>query len=724
MGTKSKNSFIYSIIFTLAVLLLGYSTLTTIVYCYYYDELSVKSYFKTNEFLTRLESSIYDLQEYYVTYSNYDKKSLDEKITKEELEQAIEDHNREVEESIESIKNHYKYEIYNSTAEERQNYIYQRDEAIKNYEKDNRMSEEEIKAKLINRKNQIYEQLKHNVNQWKSLKYYLINKTNGEIYTNLSNNVDINEYLKKEMIYCDKYPKQELTMSYIEDNISRGLASMNLEGYFFIPKEGTGYSEFYISDLQFTNRNKRIITEVKLGAVAFLMSIILFIIVSRRNKEEKTILSSLTHSYVRIPMEIRLVLLGIAAFIFAVLLESIREIHTVPYWIYIIYCIFWSLFQFYILLHVRGIYHLFVNSEFLKSQWRETLVCRFFRLIFDILSHMKILYKLTIVLISSMFFSIAMILIIKGYDSVFTVFSFLYIVAYLCLVYLFVYKRAMYFNDVVKGANSIAAGNFDLVIEEKGKDQIRVLAQNFNNIKNGYKAAMEKQIKSERLKTELITNVSHDLKTPLTSIINYVDLLKNKELSEEEKDSYIEILDRKAQRLKILIEDLFEASKMSSGAIELEREQVDIAAILRQTLGELDEKINKSALTFRTNIPSDKIYLYLDGKKTWRVFENLINNALKYSQPNTRVYIDLIESESSVIFTIKNISNYEMDFDPEEIFERFKRGDKSRNTEGSGLGLAIARSIVELQGGKMHIEIDGDLFKVIVEFKKTELLSS
>lgn len=161
---------------------------------------------------------------------------------------------------------------------------------------------------------------------------------------------------------------------------------------------------------------------------------------------------------------------------------------------------------------------------------------------------------------------------------------------------------------------------------------------------------------------------------------------------------------------------------MSSGAVNLEREQVDIAAILRQTLGELDEKINQSSLIFRVNIPTEKIYLYLDGKKTWRVFENLINNALKYSQPNTRVYIDLVELESNVLFTIKNVANYEMDFDPEEIFERFKRGDKSRNTEGSGLGLAIAKSIVELQDGRMHIEIDGDLFKVVVEFKKTQPL--
>ncbi|MEA4825202.1 MAG: ATP-binding protein, partial [Clostridium sp.] len=178
------------------------------------------------------------------------------------------------------------------------------------------------------------------------------------------------------------------------------------------------------------------------------------------------------------------------------------------------------------------------------------------------------------------------------------------------------------------------------------------------------------------------------------------------------------ILDRKTQRLKVLIEDLFEASKVASGAIELNIEKIDVAALLTQTLAEFDEKIKDSSLTFRVNGTNKKIYANLDGKKTWRVFDNLINNALKYSQENTRVYIDLIEYDNKVTLTVKNISSYEMDFNVEEIFERFKRGDKSRNTDGSGLGLAIAKSIVELQGGKLDIEIDGDLFKAIVKFYK------
>lgn len=211
--------------------------------------------------------------------------------------------------------------------------------------------------------------------------------------------------------------------------------------------------------------------------------------------------------------------------------------------------------------------------------------------------------------------------------------------------------------------------------------------------------------------TELITNVSHDLKTPLTSIINYVDLLKKEGLSKEEAQGYVEVLDRKSQRLKMLIDDLFEASKMASGAVELNIEKVDVTALLQQALAELHEKINNSSLTFKLKVPKQKVYANLDGKKTWRVFENLINNILKYSHPKTRVYIDLIETDSKITITMKNISSYEMDFDKEEIFDRFKRGDKSRNTEGSGLGLSIAKSILELQGGNLSIEIDGDIFK-------------
>ena len=238
-----------------------------------------------------------------------------------------------------------------------------------------------------------------------------------------------------------------------------------------------------------------------------------------------------------------------------------------------------------------------------------------------------------------------------------------------------------------------------------------------NNIQKGFKAAVEEEVKSQRMKTELISNVSHDLKTPLTSIIAYVDLLKGEE-DEEKRKAYLETLERKSQRLKHLIEDLFEVSKATTGNINLNIMDVDISYLMKQVVLELDDKINEAGLDVRLSLPEEKVILPLDGQRTYRVFENLIINVVKYALPNSRVYIDIKNGRENVEITIKNISADEITFNINEISDRFVRGDKSRNTEGSGLGLAIVKSFVELQGGKFHIEVDGDLFKAIINFKK------
>ncbi|AUS95402.1 hypothetical protein CDQ84_17505 [Clostridium thermosuccinogenes] len=242
-------------------------------------------------------------------------------------------------------------------------------------------------------------------------------------------------------------------------------------------------------------------------------------------------------------------------------------------------------------------------------------------------------------------------------------------------------------------------------------------AENLNKIQEGISKAVEEKIRSERMKVELITNVSHDLKTPLTSIISYADLLSKEEGLPDHVMDYIKILVQKSDRLKTLIQDIFELSKATSGDLKVEKERIDLGKLIRQTLADLDERISQSGLLFKIDIPDEPVYIISDGKKLYRVFLNLIGNALKYSLAGSRVYITLeVKDGKKAMAVIKNIANYEMDFKEEEVLERFVRGDKSRTTEGSGLGLAIARSFVQACGGSMNIKVDGDLFKVELGF--------
>ena len=290
----------------------------------------------------------------------------------------------------------------------------------------------------------------------------------------------------------------------------------------------------------------------------------------------------------------------------------------------------------------------------------------------------------------------------------------------LTIVVLYVYyliKKLAYLSYIMEGTERIKGGDIHYKLDIIDDDNFSNLAENINNIGEGLDKAIYNQLKSERLKSELITNVSHDLKTPLTSIINYIELIKKEEdIKPEHIKDYVNVLDSKSKRLKVLIEDLFEASKASSGNLELNMEKIDITQLLRQAIGEMEEKLSNANLDLKLRAPEEKTYIMADGKKLYRVLENLLSNISKYSLDNTRVYIDIIEENDKVKLTMKNISSYELNFDPEEIMERFKRADESRNTEGSGLGLAIARDLVNAQGGRFEIDIDGDLFKSVVEF--------
>lgn len=263
----------------------------------------------------------------------------------------------------------------------------------------------------------------------------------------------------------------------------------------------------------------------------------------------------------------------------------------------------------------------------------------------------------------------------------------------------------------------ISNGDFDVEINQD-IGLFNSLGEEFTNIKNGFEKAVSEEVKSQSMKTELISNVSHDLKTPLTSIITYIDLLKDEDLSDDKRKEYIDTLDRNSLRLKNLIDDLFEVSKVNSGNVQLNIVDVDIVALIQQAKFELSDQFNNKNLIFKTNYPNEKITLPLDSLKTYRVFENLLINISKYALANTRVYIDIIDHGDEIEISFKNISADEIMVSEDKLVERFVQGDASRNTSGSGLGLAIAKSFTEVQKGTFKIAVDGDLFKAIVTFKK------
>ena len=272
------------------------------------------------------------------------------------------------------------------------------------------------------------------------------------------------------------------------------------------------------------------------------------------------------------------------------------------------------------------------------------------------------------------------------------------------------------FGTLLKGARHMAEGDLHYQINVQYLiGCFRDFALQLNALAGAVQTAAQQQMKSERMKTELITNVSHDIKTPLTSIINYVDLMK-KPHSDAENDAYLDVLDRQSQRLKKLIDDLMEMSKASSGNISVELAQVDVAEAVNQALGEFSGKLEQVNLTPVFRHPETSVIMQADGRLLWRVLSNLLSNAVKYALPGTRLYIDLMTAQDTAVLAIKNISRVPLNISADELMERFVRGDASRNTEGSGLGLNIARSLVELQKGQMHLMVDGDLFKVTLVF--------
>lgn len=310
---------------------------------------------------------------------------------------------------------------------------------------------------------------------------------------------------------------------------------------------------------------------------------------------------------------------------------------------------------------------------------------------------------------------------ILAFLSLFWIFGVFLLAVYSVFLYVCLKKYVGFIQEkyacMLCSVRSIAGGNLQTAFTDDW-GMFESCKGELNRIQTGFSKAVEEEVKSQRMRTELITNVSHDLKTPLTAMITYIDLLQEEGVTEEQRTEYLEVLERKSLRLKALIDDLFEVSKASSGNVTFHKEKVDIGNLVRQVYLEYEDRARDAGLTFRFAIPDQRLYLLLDGEKTCRIFDNLYINIIKYAMPQTRVYVTIQKNGDEVCIELKNISGSELNVAPESLTERFVRGDSARSSEGSGLGLAIARSFVELQGGRMEISVDGDLFKVTLFWKE------
>ncbi|MDV6379104.1 MFS domain-containing histidine kinase [Sporosarcina sp. GW1-11] len=429
-----------------------------------------------------------------------------------------------------------------------------------------------------------------------------------------------------------------------------------------------------------------------------------------------------TSNYVRWKIDVKVALLLLTAVSLAIYIESITfnifnqltylTLGTVSKMI-VSFLLIGVLFTILLAFQAVHLFEQYRQPGTIEKALKESYTAQFMQNIVGMFSNRTIGIQLFYLLIGFFLAGLGLAVIVVGG---FGVLLYVACVVFLGLpaLYLFASKGA-YLNRILAATNDMAAGHLTQAIPVKGKSPLAKHAANLNNLREGVRVSINEQAKSERLKSELITNVSHDLRTPLTSIITYTDLLKNENLSAEERSKYVAILDQKSQRLKTLIEDLFEVSKMASGNMELVRQRVDLNQLMQQALAEHAEEFSKQDLSIRSTLSETPVYAMVDGQKWWRVLDNLLINTLKYSLIGTRVYVNLQKIGSNARITIKNVAKYEIGDNTDELFERFKRGDESRQTEGSGLGLAIAQSIVELHGGKMGVEVDGDLFKVTID---------
>ncbi|SEN44626.1 Signal transduction histidine kinase [Mesobacillus persicus] len=733
MDTKSRNKLL-KLVAVVCLFTIGISGVFTTVKS---GGKYFKNYYHTDEFR----------QEYY---QFVDLLSLFElkRLTKEEVKKAITVSAEEVEEhrirygdlasQIANIEEQYRFKIEDAEgANEELADIYraERDAKIADIT-ENFKNDDHVRKKIVKEKEEQVDEYFHNIKDYRSLynqykgsfSYYLKNTETGKVVTNLAGIEDkpVEALITKQNSnFIQYYPSKDTgyltgeehhVYGYYNDVILEVYGGQTFEGVIAVPKSKAANSVVKGWSSDYEKRQAGMI----IFAIASLAALILSFFLRRWASMPVQLERKLTHYYGRIPIDVRAVLAGLTAIFvvisFFLISDTILYFEIGETFVVIVLATFLMLallFQGKWLLRdwEKGAEPDWKRVAQLQQEWKNSLISRLFELLRAFFLNRSIGVQM-LILLSGVFLLGACTVVVMIQPAFVLVLFILVIVGILSLVVLL--KFTGYFNKIVENTDELAAGRMGADLPIKGKSVLGRLAGNINVLKHGVKNSQNEQAKSERMKTELITNVSHDLRTPLTSIITYSELLKTPDLSEADRAAYIEVIDRKSKRLKVLIDDLFEASKMASGSVELIKERVDLVQLLQQALAEHNEDIDQTTLKFRVTNPETPVYSIVDGQKLWRVFDNLINNILKYSLENTRVFIALQKVDDKAMITFKNITKYELAESVDELFERFKRGDESRHTEGSGLGLAIAKSIVDLHEGKLDIEVDGDLFKVTI----------
>ncbi len=608
-----------------------------------------------------------------------------------------------------------------------------------------------------------YNARKHKFEEDKTNLRYCFILTNGEelkIYSNTTvNETNVDEYFRNLGAYVIYDPENvvfDTNMSNITANYMQN--ELNAHGYVF-DKASHVYigidTEYKIDDI-YAKANARYDTSQKLwyhigaGIIAFVVWLVIFAYLSvmagrKRQKDGSLVIQNFWMDY--IPIELYTTIFAgvcVIAFIGSWIVVEETELlffekdgsalRTGLVAVVLFISVWFNAFWYSVMRRFKA--HIVLRTSLtgmlFKSAWKLIKkACRKFKkfmmgvydnagIITGIIVPMLVVYMINLLggFISAYYFTRSIS------------FGFIPLLIVLIVNALFLYmvaKADLCRKTIVKGIVRIRDGEMDYQLDtSEMHGENRKLAEAVNSIGNGIKKAVETSMKDERLKADLITNVSHDIKTPLTSIINYVDLLKREKIETEPVKGYIEVLDAKSQRLKQLTDDLVEASKISSGNIVLNIGRIRLKELLMQAVGEFSEKFEQKNLSVIENYTEENVYINADSARMWRVIENLFNNSYKYSLENTRIYIELIKvsenNKNRILLSIKNISKNPLCITPDELMERFIRGDDSRTTEGSGLGLSIAKNLVELQGGKMNIMLDGDLFKIVLSFDEAEEL--